>query len=197
MTMLLGNITTNVSTDGQNVDLTIEWRYPNANAETYEGEEQPTTPPVELSSVEFRLTDNRACLVDPEDTSIKWYKHFHGTGDAPTAYYDDDLQQWYGYEDSTTILGLPVRSIWYYQARVWSRGGIPSDWTDLQKIFDTPEEIPAPVITSIKTNNKDSVKLEWSDVAAEIVNFSHYEVLKEELNTDARLEVNAKIVNPE
>lgn len=190
--MLLTGQATTTRVSGQKTGFRIDWTYPNSNPPTYNSIDQPTEPPVELSDVEFRFTDNDLCLTDPENKTIYWEHRFHGTGDQPTADYINN--QWVGYDDSSSFNNFPVRAIWYYQARCWSRAGVPSDWTEIYQIVDAPDPLPTPEIISIKTNDKDQVRLEWLDVGAEIVDFSHYEIVKEEIDVTRRLETNAVIV---
>lgn len=190
--ILTGEAVTSQQVQGGFTSFKLDWIYPSSNPDNYNGIDQPVVAPVELQSVEFRFTDNDLCLTDPDNKSIYWEHRFHGTNDQPTAELVNN--EWVGLEDSTTFNNFPIRNIWYYQARCWSRSGVPSDWTSILTIVDAPDPIPTPEITSIKTNAKDQVRLEWLDTEAIMGNFSHYELVKEEIDVSRRLDTNAVIV---
>jgi len=190
--ILTGQVTTDNNVSGQFISIILDWLYPEENEPSYVGEDQPLTPPVELASVEIRLTDDASCLIDINNQDINWEYRSKGTSDEPTADFING--EWVGRSDSITINNLPVRAIWYYQARCWSRSGIPSDWTDIYTIVDSPEPVPTPEFIDYKTNSKDQVRLEWTSIKAQMSNFSHYELVKEEVDVTRRLDVNAVIV---
>lgn len=192
MTTFYGGITTNAKTDGQLTDFELSWQYPNVNADTYEEEEQPLIPPIELSDIEIRFTDNPVCLDNPDDSSVKWEYYQKGTSDEPTADFINGV--WVGRVDSMIITNLPVRSKRYFQNRTKGRLGVWSDWSPIACINDIPDPLPVPEITSIMTNEANQVRLTWTDTKALIKNFDHYEILVEEVDISRRLEVNAVIL---
>ena len=193
MTFLYGQVITKASVSGQGIDIEIPFRYPVANpASNNEGIEQPTEPPIELLCTEWRFTDDENCLVDTE--SVEWTHYFYGAP-VTTATYNEDTEQWEGVEDTYICNNLPVKNRWYYQARCRAKNGECSDWTAVKTIRDNPDPLPTPEITSLKTNNSDQVLVEWTDVSSDIVNFSHYELIAEEINVERRLETDAVIVD--
>ncbi len=190
--LLTGQVTVKQATQGQDIDIEIGFTYPSQNAATYEGIEQPLTPPIELQSLEFRFTDDDAALINPDNINIKWLHFLQGTGDEPTADLVDNV--WVGRTGVFKAYGLPVKAVWYYQARSWGRNGVASDWTSLGQVVDNPEPLPVPQFVYGKTNANDQVLLAWTDVAIDIVNFSHYELVAQELDVSRRLDTDAVIV---
>lgn len=188
-----GGITTNAVVSGIKTDLNISFIYPNQNASSYEGIEQPISPPIELLLVHARVTQDKKALTNPDDTTIKWFSVTKATPDE-TAVYNEESETWQGLEDSISLEGIPVKKYWFYQLQVSGKNGVWSDFTAVRSIIDQPEPLPIPVMNDLLTNEHGHVLASWSDESRNVSNFSGYEVHKREINVSSRESVSALIV---